>query len=38
MAVSVANLRSWNGISGDLIFVGQKLIVKKGASGNTGGS
>ncbi|EGO2648488.1 LysM peptidoglycan-binding domain-containing protein [Enterococcus faecalis] len=36
--VSVANLRSWNGISGDLIFVGQKLIVKKGASGNTGGS
>ncbi|NSP47076.1 LysM peptidoglycan-binding domain-containing protein, partial [Enterococcus faecalis] len=31
--VSVANLRSWNGISGDLIFVGQKLIVKKGASG-----
>ena len=27
--VSVANLRSWNGISGDLIFVGQKLIVKK---------
>ena len=36
--VSVANLRSWNSISGDLIFVGQKLIVKKGASGNTGGS
>ena len=23
--VSVANLRSWNGISGDLIFVGQNL-------------
>ena len=36
--MSVANLRSWNGISGDLIFVGQKLIVKKGASGNTSGS
>ena len=27
--VSVANLRSWNGISGDLIFAGQKIIVKK---------
>ena len=36
--VSVANLRSWNGISGDLIFAGQKIIVKKGTSGNTGGS
>ena len=24
--VSVANLRSWNGISGDLIFAGQKLL------------
>ncbi|MGC3730957.1 LysM peptidoglycan-binding domain-containing protein, partial [Enterococcus faecalis] len=35
--VSVAKLRSWKGISGDLIFVRQKLIVKKGASGNTGG-
>ena len=36
--MSVANLRSWNGISGDLIFAGQKIIVKKGTSGNTGGS
>lgn len=36
--VSIANLRSWNGISGDLAFAGQKLIVRKGASGNTDGS
>ena len=27
--VSVANLRSWNGIKGDLIFAGQTIIVKK---------
>ena len=30
--MSVANLRSWNGIKGDLIFAGQTIIVKKGAS------
>ncbi|MGH2152886.1 LysM peptidoglycan-binding domain-containing protein, partial [Enterococcus faecalis] len=28
--VSVANLLGWNNITGSLIFVGQKIIVKKG--------
>jgi D-gamma-glutamyl-meso-diaminopimelic acid endopeptidase CwlS len=36
--ISLANLRAWNNISGDLIFPGQKLIVKKGSSGSTGGN
>ncbi|MBL1223514.1 LysM peptidoglycan-binding domain-containing protein [Enterococcus sp. BWR-S5] len=35
--VSIANLRSWNNISGDIIYPGQRLIVKKG-SGSSGGS
>ncbi|EOL49019.1 LysM peptidoglycan-binding domain-containing protein [Enterococcus caccae] len=34
--VSIANLRQWNNLNGDIIYPGQKLIVKKG-SGNTGG-
>ncbi|MBO0471282.1 LysM peptidoglycan-binding domain-containing protein [Enterococcus sp. DIV0242_7C1] len=39
---SVANIKSWNGLSSDMIYVGQKLIVKKGSGstsgGNTGGN
>ncbi|WP_071879226.1 LysM peptidoglycan-binding domain-containing protein, partial [Enterococcus silesiacus] len=34
--ISITNLRQWNSLSGDIIYPGQKLIVKKG-SGNTGG-
>ncbi|MEI5994554.1 LysM peptidoglycan-binding domain-containing protein [Candidatus Enterococcus mansonii] len=39
--VSIANLRQWNNLSGDIIYPGQRLIVKKGggtSSGNTGGN
>ncbi|MDA9471685.1 muramidase family protein [Enterococcus sp. 5H] len=41
--VSIANLRQWNSLSGDIIYPGQRLIVKQGStggsnSGNTGGS
>ncbi len=38
--ISVANLRQWNAIQGDLIYPGQRLIVKKGNSnsGNNGNS
>ncbi|MBL1227663.1 LysM peptidoglycan-binding domain-containing protein [Enterococcus sp. BWB1-3] len=36
--VSIANLRSWNNISGDLIYPGQRLIVKKGSGASSGGS
>lgn len=30
--VSIANLRQWNSISGDIIYPGQRLVVKQGAS------
>ncbi|WP_404591429.1 LysM peptidoglycan-binding domain-containing protein [Enterococcus sp. UD-01] len=33
--VSVANLRQWNSLSGDIIYPGQKLVVKKGGSTNS---
>lgn len=36
--VSIANLRQWNNINGDIIYPGQKLIVKKGSSNAGGGS
>ncbi|MHC5215695.1 LysM peptidoglycan-binding domain-containing protein [Enterococcus sp. LJL128] len=36
--VSIANLRSWNNISGDIIYPGQRLIVKKGSGGSSGGN
>lgn len=35
--VSIANLRQWNNISGDIIYPGQRLVVKKG-SANTSSS
>ncbi len=30
--ISMDNLRSWNNISGDFIYLGQKLTVKKGST------
>ena len=36
--VSIANLRQWNNLNGDIIFPGQKLIVKKGQSGSSSSS
>jgi D-gamma-glutamyl-meso-diaminopimelic acid endopeptidase CwlS len=33
--VSIANLRQWNNLSGDIIYPGQKLVVKKGGSSNS---
>ncbi|MGX7245357.1 LysM peptidoglycan-binding domain-containing protein [Enterococcus quebecensis] len=39
--VSIANLRQWNNLNGDIIYPGQRLIVKQGggtSGGNTGGS
>ncbi|EOT63261.1 hypothetical protein I583_00061 [Enterococcus haemoperoxidus ATCC BAA-382] len=36
--ISVANLRQWNNLSGDIIYPGQKLIVKKGQGGSSGSS
>ena len=35
---TIANIKSWNNLSGDTIYVGQKLIVKKGSAGGTSGS
>nr|WP_314067118.1 LysM peptidoglycan-binding domain-containing protein [uncultured Vagococcus sp.] len=35
--VTVANLKSWNNLTSDLIYVGQKLVVKA-SGGNTGGN
>ncbi|MFD2308033.1 muramidase family protein [Enterococcus termitis] len=35
---SIANLRQWNNLSGDIIYPGQKLIVKKGAGTSSGSS
>lgn len=35
---SVVNIKSWNSLSSDMIYVGQKLIVRKGSGGNSGGS
>ena len=32
---TVANLKSWNGLSSDIIYIGQKLVVKQGGSTNT---
>src|SRR5699024_2592768 len=32
--ISMNNLRSWNNISGDFIYPGQKLVVKKGSTTN----
>ncbi|MTD38296.1 LysM peptidoglycan-binding domain-containing protein [Erwinia sp. CPCC 100877] len=36
--VSVANLRQWNSLSGDIIYPGQKLVVKKGGSSSNSAS
>ncbi|MFC7320249.1 C40 family peptidase [Halobacillus campisalis] len=36
--VSVSNLQSWNGISGHLIYVGQKLDLKKSSSSSSSSS
>jgi D-gamma-glutamyl-meso-diaminopimelic acid endopeptidase CwlS len=35
---TIANIKSWNNLSSDMIYVGQKLIVKKGSSSNSGSS
>ena len=31
----MANLKSWNGLTSDIIYIGQKLVVKQGGSTNT---
>ena len=33
--VTVANLKSWNGLKNDMIYVGQSLVVKGGSSNTT---
>ncbi|MBP2098787.1 LysM peptidoglycan-binding domain-containing protein, partial [Enterococcus rivorum] len=35
---SVANIKSWNKLSSDTIFVGQNLVVGKGTGSSTGGN
>lgn len=34
--VSIANLKQWNNINGDLIYVGQNLIVSQGSTSSNG--
>nr|OTN86229.1 hypothetical protein A5821_002179 [Enterococcus sp. 7F3_DIV0205] len=34
--ISIANLRQWNNLSGDIIYPGQRLVIKKGQGGSTG--
>lgn len=36
--ISIANLRQWNNLSGDIIFPGQRLVVKQGSSNSNSGS
>src|SRR5699024_9763492 len=36
--VSISNLQSWNNISGHMIYPGDKLAVKKGASSSSSNS